>query len=171
MICPSCGHDNLQGVDECARCQASLQQEGLPQPDSSVRWRVMVDPVSSLEPSTIAPQIVPAGTPLDQGVRRMQEKNVGYLLVTNPEGRLVGILTEHDLLCRVAGQVTDLSAYRVDDFMSPNPTTVLASEPINHALHYMATNDFMYIPIVDEAGRPQDLLSFRRVARLIEHME
>jgi CBS domain-containing protein len=170
MICPACGFDNIPGQDECVRCLTSLKQEDVPQPDTPVRWRVMVDPVSSLEASTIPPQMVPAGTSLADGVRRMQEKNVGYLLVTDPAGKLIGILTEHDLLCRVAGEVDDLAGYTVDHFMRPDPTCLKTSEPIKHALHFMAINDFMYIPLVDDAGKPEDLLSFRRVARLIQQM-
>ena len=171
MICPACGYENVPGQDECVRCESSLMQDDVPQPDTPTRWRVMVDPISSLHPSTIEPQVVPAGTSLAEGIRRMQEKNVGYLLVTDPGGRLVGILTEHDLLCRVAGQASNLEGATVDQFMARRPTMLKPSEPIKHALHFMALNDFMYIPLVDDEQRPVDLLSFRRVARLIEHME
>ncbi len=101
----------------------------------------------------------------------MQERNVGYLLVTGPDARLLGILTEHDLLCRVAGVIADLDGVTVDEFMDHSPTVVRADQPIAHALHAMAVLDFMYIPIVDAVGCPTDLLSFRRVARLIEQME
>lgn len=171
MICPSCGYENLQGHDECGRCQASLMQEDQPQPDTPNRWRVVVDPISSLAPSTIAPQVVPRGTTLADGIRRMQEKNVGYLLVVDNDGKLVGIFTEHDVLCRIAGEIDDFESYTVDQFMESQPTSLKPFEPISHALHFMAVNDFMYIPVVDDEGRPIDLLSFRRVARLIEQME
>lgn len=171
MICPSCGHRNLPGLDLCTRCLGSLMQEDVPQPDTALRWRVMVDPVSSLDPSTIEPQVVPAGTSVAEGIRRMQEKNVGYLLVTGPDGALVGIFTEHDVLCQVAGQIHNLEGRCVEEFMQRDPATVHPDQPISHALHHMALNDFMYIPIVDRRGRPQDLLSFRRVARLIQQME
>ena len=30
MICPSCGHDNFDGVDECAECLTSMAHEDLP---------------------------------------------------------------------------------------------------------------------------------------------
>lgn len=171
MICPACGFKNLQGQDECVRCLASLSQEEESHPGVPIRWRVQRDPVSSLDPSTIEPQVVPAGTSLAEGIRRMQEKNVGYLLIADARGRLSGILTEHDLLCRVAGQIEDLSGHTVDQFMQRQPAALRPSDPISHALHHMAVNDFMYIPIVQDDGRPHDLLSFRRIARLIEQME
>jgi CBS domain-containing protein len=171
MICPSCSYENMPGQDRCAECLSSLMQEDVPQPDTPGRWRVMVDPISSLAPSTIPPQIVRAGTSLQDGIRQMQEKDVGYLLVTDGQGKLTGILTEHDLLKLVASGDSDFGSRTVDEVMSANPSTVKAWEPISHALHYMAIDDFMYVPVVDEEGRPKDLLSFRRVARLIEQME
>lgn len=171
MICPACGHDNLPGEDECVRCASSLMQADVPQPDTPARWRVMVDPVSSLSPSTIQAQVVPAGTSLLDGIRRMQEKNIGYLLVTDRDGKLVGMLTEHEILCGVVGVLEDLSGRTVDEFMHTEPISLRPSEPIKHALHHMAVNDSMYLPLVDDEGRPQDLLSFRRVIRLIEQME
>ena len=171
MICPSCGYDNLPGHDECAECQASLMQEDQPQPDTPLRRQVMVDPISTLEASSVELQTAPTGTSLSEAIRKMQEKNVGYLLITDPQGKLAGIFTERDVLDRIAGQIEDLAAYRVDAFMTPNPTTLSASEPIRHALHFMGLDDLTYIPLVDDEGRPQDLLSVRRVTRLIEQME
>ena len=52
-----------------------------------------------------------------------------------------------------------------------NGNHLSASEPICHALHFMGLDDLTYIPLVDEEGRPQDLLSVRRVTRLIEQIE
>src|SRR5687768_5095217 len=141
MICPSCGYDNLPGHDECAECLASLMQEDVPQPDTPLRRQVMVDPISTLEAPSIELQTAPAGTSLAEAVRQMQEKNVGYLLITDPRGRLCGIFTEREVLEFVAGQIHDLSAHQVDEFMTPNPTTLRASEPIKHALHFMGLDD------------------------------
>jgi CBS domain-containing protein len=170
VICPSCGHENIPGLDHCEACNSDLAQEGLLSPEESGRWRVL-DPISSLDPSLVEPQVVLVGTSLADGIARMQTRNVGYLLVANESGSLVGILTEHDILCRVAGQITDLEEHTVDQFMVRRPTALQAADPIRHALYFMALNDFMYIPVVDEQGRPQDLLSFRRVARLIDQID
>ena len=170
MVCPSCGTRNIAGADECRQCHESLMQEDVPQPDTPLRWRVMVDPVSSLDPSTVRAQTALRGTPLVAGIRQMQEANVGYLLITDEEGRLRGIFTEHDVLCSIAGCVDDLEGRTVDEFMTVSPCTVHPDSPIAHALHFMAMNDFMYVPIVDHQTRPVDLLSFRRVGRLIEQI-
>jgi arabinose-5-phosphate isomerase len=171
MICPSCGHDNLPGHDECSECLASLMQEDVPGIHSPSRWRAMVDPVSSLGDSGHELLTVPAGTSLADAVAGMQQRNVGYVLVTDAEGRLVGILTEFDVLQRIAGHVRDLAAHKVDEFMTRNPTTLKADEPIKHALHFMGLDELTYIPLVDAQNRPKDLLSVRRLTTLIENME
>jgi len=170
MTCPACGHENLPGADECAHCLISLHDEEAPQ-TAPARWHVTVDPIASLDPSTIEVQVVASGTPLADGIRRMQERNVGYLLVVDERQRLVGIITERDLVRKVAGILTDASGYTVDQFMTRQPTTLKASEPIKHALHFMALEHFLYIPLVDDEGRPEGLISFRRVARLLEQMD
>lgn len=171
MICPACGHDNLEGIDLCDKCDSALMQEDVPQPDTPVRWRVMVDPISSLEASTIAPQSVRSGTPLTTAVERMRERGIGYLLVTDATDKLVGLLTEQELLRRGVLSATDLEGRQVDDLMLTEPTTLRSSQPIAHALHFMALDECLYIPLVDEEGRPEDLLSFRRIARLFEQMQ
>jgi CBS domain-containing protein len=171
MICPACSHNNLEGLDRCEKCESDLMQDDVPQPDTPIRWRVMVDPISSLEASTIAPQTVPSGTSLEAAVARMRERGIGYLLVTDTEGKLVGLLTEKELLRRGILSRADLDGRQVDELMQVKPTTLHASEPIAHALHFMALDESLYLPLVDDEGRPVDLLSFRRLARLFEHME
>jgi CBS domain-containing protein len=146
-------------------------QDDVPQPDTPIRWRVMVDPISSLEASTIAPQTVPSGTSLEAAVARMRERGIGYLLVTDAEGVLLGLLTEKELLRRGIHSRADLEGHQVDDLMQAKPTTLQSSDPIAHALHFMALDESLYIPLVDDQGRPEDLLSFRRLARLFEHMQ
>ena len=35
MICPQCGFDNIQGVDECANCGFDLASVDIPSPSTS----------------------------------------------------------------------------------------------------------------------------------------
>lgn len=167
MRCPSCGYSNLEGVDECASCMRSLMQEDVPQPETAFEATIMDDPVASLNPPS--PQCVPMGTSLREAVHRMQDANVGYVLVTDAAGRLAGIFTERDVLCRVVCEGTDLDGTAVETLMTPNPSTLHADEPIAQALYLMAIEPgYRYLPIVDQDDRPTGLVSFRRIARLLE---
>jgi CBS domain-containing protein len=167
MRCPACGHANLEGVDECASCMESLMQEDVPQAETPFEATIMDAPVASLSPPS--PQCVPIGTSLREVVHRMQDAKVGYVLVTDADGRLAGIFTERDVLCRVVCQGMDLDGTLVETLMTRNPSTLHADEPIAQALYLMAIEPgYRYVPIVDEADRPTGLISFRRIARLLE---
>lgn len=165
MICPTCGHDNIPGADECAECQTSLMQESFPSPTSPVHHIIMTDPISVLDPP--APICVPPDTTLAGAVAELRRHNVGALLVTDAGGSLVGIFTERDALYKVAGKVRDLSGVRVSEVMTSNPTALKATAPIAHALHLMALHGFRHIPIVDDDGKPHGITSFRGMVQFI----
>jgi CBS domain-containing protein len=165
MICPTCGHDNISGADECAKCLASLSQEDLPTPTTQAHHIIMTDPISALDPPT--PVCVSPDASLVEAISEMRRHNVGALLVTDGDGKLVGIFTERDVLRKVAGQVHDLPATPVSRMMTPNPTALKATTPIAHALHLMALHGFRHIPIVDDEGRPRGITSFRGMVQFI----
>ncbi len=169
MKCPSCGFDNLPGVDECVRCLASLTQEDVPHPQSGVEETILVQPIASLR--SPMPATVSRETPVAEAVRQMREANVGYVLVLDDEGRLAGILTERDLLVKAAGKITDLASIPVSRLMTPNPTVLRPTEPIKHALFLMAHNGFRHIPLVDEEGRPHAMATVRHVVEFVERLD
>jgi CBS domain-containing protein len=165
MICPTCGHDNIPGQDHCVECLASLSQEDLPAPTSAAHHIIMTDPISRLRPPK--PVCVSPDTSLAESIAQLRSKNVGALLITDAAGKLIGIFTERDVLYKVAGKLRDLASIPVSRMMTPNPTALLASVPIAHALHLMALHGFRHIPIVDEDGRPRGLTSFRGALQFI----
>jgi CBS domain-containing protein len=79
------------------------------------------------------------------------------------EGTLTGILTERDLLQKVAGLGLDLPHCRVRDFMSGAPESGRAENPLAYALQRMIVSDIRYLPLVDAAGRPTGIVSSRDV--------
>ncbi len=165
MICPTCGHDNIPGADECASCLASLMQEDLSTSTTGAHHIIMTDPISALDPPP--PVCVSPEASLAGAISELRRHNIGALLVTDADGRLVGIFTERDVLYKVAGQAQDMSAIPVSQVMTPNPTALRADVPIAHALHLMALHGFRHIPIVDEDGRPQGITSFRGMVQFI----
>lgn len=165
MICPTCGHNNISGVDECAECQTSLMQEDPHSAITAAQQIIMTDPISSLDPP--APICVSPETALAEAISSLRKHNVGALLVEDAGGRLVGILTERDVLYKVAGKVRGLSAVPVSQVMTPNPTTLKPTASIAHALHLMALHGFRHIPIVDNESRPIALMSFRGMVQFI----
>jgi CBS domain-containing protein len=159
--CPSCGCDNLPGADSCENCLASLSQVDVPQPLDAVERSLMEEPVACLQP--LRPLTVEPDTRLDDAVRFMRDHGVGCVLVTDASGKLTGILTERDLLQKVAGKGRELARLQVTDCMTATPEWSKPGYPLGYALQRMIVSDIRYLPLVDDSGKPVGVVSSRDV--------
>jgi CBS domain-containing protein len=164
MICPTCGWDNLPGNEECINCQQDLTPLDRPVAANRVERSLMEDPVSLLQPKK--PVTIRASTPLHSVLQAMLACDVGSLLVTAEDGTLLGILSERDLLTKVAGLRDPYDDLPAGDFMTPNPVTVDKDAPLNFALHKMDGGGYRHIPVLDR-GKPISVLSVRDMLRHI----
>jgi CBS domain-containing protein len=107
---------------------------------------------------------VPAGTPLRRVIPRMQEGRGDCVLVIRDD-RLVGIVTERDVLMKVLGREMNLDR-PVDELMTPNPGTLPAEATVHEALAAMDEGGYRNLPLVDERGglvgllRQQDIVDY-----------
>jgi len=159
--CPCCGYQNLAGADSCENCQASLCQDDVPQPCGAIERSLMEEPVACLQP--LRPLTVELHTPLDEAVRFMRNHGIGCVLVTDAAGKLTGILTERDLLQKVAGEGNDLTRLRVADCMTATPETSKPGYPLGYGLQRMIVSDIRYLPLVDDSGKPVGIVSSRDI--------
>jgi CBS domain-containing protein len=161
MKCPGCGYENLAGADACENCGTSLTQEDVPQAGTRIERSLMEDPVECLQP--IRPLTVATQTSLQYAIQLMRNHGIGCVLITAEDGKLTGILTERDLLQKVAGQGLDLDQCAVGDFMSAAPESSKPEHPLGFALQRMIISDIRYLPIVDDCDRPAGIVSSRDV--------
>jgi CBS domain-containing protein len=117
--------------------------------------------VSRREPLTVGP-----GTTLRECLALIQRSGVGdSVVVVDPDGRLVGMLTERDIFGQLVGTGVDLDQ-PVETYMNASPNTLNLDMSVRDAIELMQTGRFRNIPIVDEAGhvagivRPADILQF-----------
>ena len=81
MNCPSCGHENIDGIDRCENCLASFRQLDIPSADAAegLARSVMEDNLSRLDQDeTIA---VAPDTPALDVTQLMKNSNSGCALV------------------------------------------------------------------------------------------
>jgi CBS domain-containing protein len=165
MICPVCGYENLQGVDECENCGADLRTSDIPQPGGLLEERLVSDQLEDVRRRE--PIFVSRDTPLRVAVRTMRDEHATCLLVGDGR-RLEGILTERNLLMRAAG--ASLEGVRVGDIMTVDPVTLREEDTVAVAIHTMAEGGFRHVPLMSE-GRvvgivaAQDL--FRHILRIV----
>ena len=164
MNCPSCGHENIDGVDRCEECLASFRQLDIPSADAAegLARSVMEDNLGRLDPDesvSVAPD-----TPALEVTELMKNSNSGCALVVEG-GKLVGIFTEHDVLKRVTSG-GDLAALQVKELMSPNPETLNEKDSVAEALNKMSLGRYRHIPF-KKADGSYAVASIRSVLKYI----
>src|SRR5579864_7156327 len=112
MKCPDCGHDNVEGVDECQECGGSLW--GYDPKGNEVEQGLASHPISVLCPRE--PVCVQPDAPVGEVIAEMTENNVGCVLV-EVNSRLVGVFSERDILNKVTVEKANLDR-PVADFMT-----------------------------------------------------
>jgi serine phosphatase RsbU (regulator of sigma subunit) len=90
----------------------------------------------------------------------MNGRRIGSVLVAAPDGRLLGIFTERDLLRRVADAVPGWRNYPVSDWMTRDPHAVGPDLGWEEAVNVMTRLGVRRLPVV-EGGRVLGLLSTR----------
>jgi CBS domain-containing protein len=153
VICPTCGHDNLEGLDSCENCQADLRTVDIPRATNEFEARMQA-PLSSLRPR--APEMVAPDTSAGDAIARMRNAAVDCLLVG--EGNdLGGIFTERDAVLKLAGR--PLEGVRVADAMTADPVILRTDDTVAVAIHKMAVGGFRHIPVVDDQGTPRGIVA------------
>jgi signal-transduction protein with cAMP-binding, CBS, and nucleotidyltransferase domain len=102
-------------------------------------------------------------TGLVEAARQMEARNVGAVLVM-ADDRLVGILTERDILRAVA--VGRVERAGVAESMTRHPETIDPSDSTAHAASLMIHGGFRHLPVVAEGGRPVGIVSIRDLVRV-----
>jgi CBS domain-containing protein len=105
-------------------------------------------------------EVAPEDT-LGEVAERMTALDVGAVVVKD-FGRLIGILTERDLLKAMAARVHTSEA-RVRQWMTENPITTTLDTDVDAAARVMLENGFRHLPVLDESGRVAGVVSLRRV--------
>ena len=78
----------------------------------------------------------------------MRESQAGSVLVTGDTGRLVGIFTGRDAVCRVLAEGRDAVGTRLAQVMTPNPATLSPEQTAIDALRLMWDGGFRHVPLV-----------------------
>jgi CBS domain-containing protein len=107
------------------------------------------------------PVVVAPEDTLGEVAERMNIVNVGAVIVKD-YGRMIGILTERDLLKAMAARVHSSEA-RVRQWMTEDPLTASAEADCDEAAQIMLEHGFRHLPVIDETGNVAGIVSLRRV--------
>ena len=79
---------------------------------------------------------------------QMARKNVGAALVVDGD-RLIGIVSERDIVFRVVARGLDVQATRAVDVMTAAPHTIEPDKRFGYALLVMYEKGFRHLPVVE----------------------
>src|SRR5713101_2851685 len=100
---------------------------------------------------------------IGEAAEKMNAANVGAVVVVEDFVRIVGIITERDLLRAVASRARAAEA-RVRQWMTPDPMTIEPETSIEDAAKIMFERNFRHLPVVKD-GRSLGIVSLRVLAR------
>lgn len=99
---------------------------------------------------------------LNEAITLMQNNKIGSVVCTKNK-KVVGILTERDILMKVLGKYGDYKKVSVAEIMTKNPICLREIDSIIYAMNNMHIGRFRHIPIVDSSGGPISMISVKDV--------
>jgi len=100
-----------------------------------------------------------------EAVKIMAEQNLGSLVVLD-EGRMLGILTFHEIMQALAARQGALGELRVSDVMERDPVTTSPDMEVNELRRTMLESGARYLPVL-QGDRLLGVISFRDVAKAV----
>jgi CBS domain-containing protein len=110
------------------------------------------------------PCTIEADKPVAYAARMMKDEDVGLAPVVEGE-RLVGTLTDRDIVTRVVAEGRDPQSVTVREVASTDLVTVDPQQDLDEALRLMAGNQVRRLPVVEEDGRLVGVVAQADVAR------
>jgi CBS domain-containing protein len=100
---------------------------------------VMTPTVETLSPSQ----------PISEAARTMRLGDIGAVPVVE-DGRLVGMLTDRDIVVRAVAEGTDVNTVQVGAVASRDPVTTAPDSGLDDALAVMARHRIRRLPVVED---------------------
>jgi CBS domain-containing protein len=99
---------------------------------------VMTSEVKACEPTATVVEVA----------KLMAQEDVGPIPIVE-DGRLIGIVTDRDIVVNVVAKGTDVNTTTVGDIASRDLVTISPDDDMNDALGLMAANQVRRLPVVE----------------------
>jgi len=103
-------------------------------------------------------------TPVSEVVQTLATRRIGALPVLR-EGRVVGIVSERDVIYRLADRGKECLDVAVEDIMTSPAVTVEPGTTVDEALSMMTRRRFRHFPVVENGA----LVAFISIGDLVKH--
>jgi CBS domain-containing protein len=104
---------------------------------------------------------------LSEAARAMRDESIGDVLVCDDTQRLVGIVTDRDLVVRGLAN-GDIEGLTLADVCSNELTTVSVDTPASEVVRLMTDRAVRRVPVVEGNGRPVGIVSLGDLAAQLD---
>ena len=122
---------------------------------------IYVDQIMTEEPITVQ-----KSQPISEAGEVMIEAGIKSVVVSDPDGCPVGILTSTDVL-RMAADGTAPTATHVGEYMTRDIVTTTPDTAVTEAADRMLENDISHLPVVRDGGQLIGIVSTTDVAAYV----
>ena len=117
---------------------------------------------------TPAPQCCSADTKLNEVASLMLEADCGEIPITDGSNRLIGVITDRDIVVRVVAKGKNPSTVTAGECMTEPVVVVNEDTKLEDVLSVMEENQIRRVPVVDSTGCCCGIISQADVARCAE---
>jgi CBS domain-containing protein len=114
---------------------------------------------------TSAPQCCSGETTLNEVANLMLQADCGEIPVVDASNRLIGVITDRDIVCRVVAKGKNPSAVSASQCMSEPVICVNEDTSIDDVMAVMEENQIRRVPVVDAGGRCSGIISQADIAK------
>lgn len=171
---PSMRRRPSTGEDRAARDWGTADLETPPPPpvgeelgkplddQRSVHWRS--EPLTVAEVMTTGLKVVQRDTKLPDVARVMRDEDVGVVPVVEQDGRLLGVVTDRDIVVRACVGTKPIAELAASDVMTESVMSVVPEERIRDVLVCMGERQVRRMPVVDDHERLLGIVSIGDIA-------
>jgi arabinose-5-phosphate isomerase len=92
---------------------------------------------------------VPAGTDARKAIKEIDDKNVGFVLVTDKKNILLGILTDGDVR-RLISKGIPIDGKSIDDLMTRKPKTIDETASLAETIEHMQKDEITALAVINK---------------------
>ncbi len=97
----------------------------------------------------------------------LRENKTGCVVIVDGAGVLQGIFSERDFILKISGDFQNRISAPISEYMTRDPMVVTSDCTLAYALNLMSQGGFRHLPLVNEAGHSNGVLSVKDVVDVI----
>ena len=101
---------------------------------------------------------------LIDAARQMKKLDIGALPVCGKNDRLIGMITDRDIVVRAVADHRDLEETKVQDVMTPDIQFCMEEQPVEHAAHIMRERQIRRLVVLNKDRRLVGIISLGDIA-------